>query len=255
MTHLSEEELIALYYGESANDGDARRHLNLCRECWTQFGELEQVLGGIRPPAVSQRGAEFFERVWQGLRPALTPYDCSERRGWRIWMRWKTVGLVTACALLLALVFMGGRIWERQKSNAARVTASPNRQASQRLVVVVLTDHLDRTERLLVTLDHAKAGDSVENSVLQTQAQELLASNRLYRMSANEAGDPALAAALERLERVLAEVANEPTLSAADLDRVRKEMNTEAILFEIRVLLSKTPNGMSGAERGKGVSI
>ncbi len=255
MTHLSEEELIALYYGESANDTDARRHLNLCRQCWTQFGDLEQILGGIRPPARPQPGAELLERVWQGLRPTLTPYERPEQRGWRVWMRWKTVGLVTACLLLLTLVFMGGRIWERRKSNTAKITGHANPQASQRVIVVVLNEHLDRTERLLVTLDHAKAGDSVENSVLQTQAQELLASNRLYRMSANEAGDPALAAALERLERVLAEVANEPTLSAADLDRVRKEMNTESILFEIRVLLSKTPDGMSGAERGKGVSI
>ena len=255
MTHLSEEELIALYYGESANDTDAARHLNLCRQCWTQFGELEQVLGGIRPPAGPRAGAEFFERVWRGLQPSLTSYDRPERRGWHARMHWKTVGLVTACALLLALVFMGGRLCERQRSHTAGITGSANPQASQRLVVVVLTDHLDRTERLLVTLDHAKSGDAVENSALQTQAQELLASNRLYRMSANEAGDPALAAALERLERVLAEVANESTLSAADLDRVRKEMKTEALLFEIRVLLSKTPDGMSGAKRGKGVSI
>jgi hypothetical protein len=123
------------------------------------------------------------------------------------------------------------------------------------VVLVVLTDHLDRTERLLVALQHADPGDAAENSQLQSQARELLASNRLYRLSASEAGDPALAAALDRLERVLAEVANDPSLSAVDLDRVRKEMNTEGILFEVRVLLSRTPDLQSGAEHAKGATI
>ena len=44
--------------------------------------------------------------------------------------------------------------------------------------------------------------------------RELLASNRLYRTTATNAGDPALAGALDRLEGVLAEVANDPNLTA-----------------------------------------
>jgi hypothetical protein len=252
MKHLNEEELIALYYGERATESDACRHLALCRECSTHYRELRQDLEGIQTVAVPQRGAEYGKQVWQALRPALTPYDRPKRRGW---IQWRPVGLVTVCALVVALAFIGGRLWERQKENVAKTTGSVNPQASQRLVLVVLTDHLDRTERLLVALEHAKAGDAVETSELQSQAHELLASNRLYRVSASKAGDPALASALDRLERVLAEVDHDPTLNAADLDRLRKDMNTEGILFEIRILLSKTPNQATVAEHGKGASI
>jgi hypothetical protein len=253
MKHLSEEELIGLYYGEAA--GETASHLRSCRECSASYAGLKQDLEGIRPAAIPQRSADYGEQVWQALRPSLVGYE-RQSRGWRYFrIHWKAAGLVAACALLMAVAFVGGRYWERQKSNTAKSDGSVNAQVSERVVLVVLTDHLDRTERLLVALEHAHAGDAAENSQLQNQARELLASNRLYRVSASEAGDPALAGALDRLERVLAEVANDPSLSAADLERVRKEMNTEGILFEIRVLLSKTPDQGGGAEHAKGATI
>jgi maltooligosyltrehalose synthase len=133
------------------------------------------------------------------------------------------------------------------------VNAGP--QAKERVVLVVLTDHLDRTERLLVALEHADSSDRAENAELQSEARELLASNRLYRTTASDAGDPALAGALDRLEGVLAEIANDPNLTAEDLARVRKEMNTEGILFEIRVLRERRADELSGAQPAKGASV
>lgn len=255
MKHLSEDDLIALYYGEPAADSDARLHLGSCRECSAGYAELKQDLEGLRPAPLPQRSTHYGEQVWQALRPALTPYDPPKRHGWRTWIEWRRLGLATACALLVALAFVGGRFWERHVGTTKIVAGNASPQAAQRVVLVVLTDHLDQTERLLVALEHADPGDTAGNSELQSQARELLASNRLYRASASEAGDPALAGALDRLERVLAEVANDPSLSAADLGRLRKEMNTEGILFEIRVLLSKTPDHGLVAEPAKGASI
>ena len=250
MKHLNEEELIALYYGEAAGDPDARRHLAQCEECAGSYAELKQDLEGIRAVEAPARGAEYGEQVWQALRPSLVPYE-RPRRSW-FGISWKAAGLATACAMLIALGFVGGRYWERRGTNVAKTAAAGNGQASQRVVLVVMTDHLDRTERLLVALQHADAGDAPE---LQSQARELLASNRLYRASATEAGDPALAGALDRLERVLAEVANDPDLSEADLDRVRTQMNTEGILFEIRVLQSRAADDARGAVHTKGATI
>jgi len=154
---------------------------------------------------------------------------------------------------LLTAAFIGGRYWENSKRSQPDLAA--NAQPQPRVVVVVLTDHLDRTERLLVQLNHADAADKAENAQLQSEARELLASNRLYRVSASNEGDPALAGALDRLERVLVEVANDPHLSATDLDRVRKDMNTNGILFEVRVLLARKPNQEGGPTSAKGVTI
>ncbi len=216
MKHLSEEELIEMYYGEGG--APAVAHLTACRECSAQLAELKRDLEGARMAAVPERGAEYGERVWEAMRPRLIPYEKKTLEWHRFfgksWVQWKVAVLAVGCAALIAAAFFGGRIWERhQKVTTTATNASP--QAKQRVVLVVLTDHLDRTERLLVALEHADSSDRTENAQLQSEARELLASNRLYRTTATNAGDPALAGALDRLEGVLAEVANDPNLTAS----------------------------------------
>jgi hypothetical protein len=92
---------------------------------------------------------------------------------------------------------------------------------------------------------------------VKAEARDLLSANRLYRESATRAGDPQLTAALDRLERLLVEIVNEPDGSSpAHLARLQKEMNTDGLLFEVRVLRSRMPDQQeSGAVRTKGVSI
>ena len=250
MNHLSEEEQLDIYYEEGSEA--AKAHLKGCRECSGEYAKFKRSLDAIKPEHVPQRGPEYGDCVWQALRPQLIPYE-KKAAGWRGWSWWKIATATAACMALLTAAFLGGRYWENSKRSQPDLAA--NAQPQPRVVVVVLTDHLDRTERLLVQLNHADAGDKAENAQLQSEARELLASNRLYRVSASNEGDPALAGALDRLERVLVEVANDPHLSAADLDRVRKDMNTNGILFEVRVLLARKPNQEGGPTSAKGVTI
>src|SRR5262249_43675343 len=171
-------------------------------------------------------------------------------------------GFAAAAACLLfvaAAAFFTGRWWEHRNPQTPSVatTARDNNQGHDRVVLVVLGDHLDRSERLLVELKHA---DPSTEAPMQAEARELLSSNRLYRESVRQAGDPALAAALDHLERVLVEVANEPSgLSQARLDELQKEMNTDGLLFEVRVLRSRVQGDVeqkgSAAATTKGVTI
>jgi hypothetical protein len=108
---------------------------------------------------------------------------------------------------------------------------------------------------LLVELEHAGSNERSDNALLQSEAREMLASNRLYRVTASNAGDRELAGALDRLEGVLAEIANDPNLSAADIERVRNDMNTKGILFEIRVLRARSSDQESGLRAVKGATI
>lgn len=250
MKHLSEEEQLDIYYEEGSEE--AKAHLKVCRECSVEYAKFKRSLDAIKPEDVPQRGPEYGDLVWQALRTQLTPYE-KKTMGWQGWSWWKTATAAAACLALLTAAFIGGRYWEHRKSSGPEVVG--NVQPQQRVVLVVLTDHLDRTERLLVQLNHADPEDRAESAQMQTEARELLASNRLYRVSASKEGDPAVAGALDRLERVLAEIANDPQLTAADLDRVRKDMNTSGILFEVRVLLARKPNQESGPGSAKGVSI
>lgn len=254
MTHLNEEELIELHYGESSS-GEHAAHLRSCQECSARYARLQQELEAIPSTPVPWRGVDYGERVWQQLRPSLPACE-RPQRSWFRRMPWMVPALTAACALLIAGAFVGGRYWERHMAQPAKIAGGADAGVRQRVVLVVLTDHLDRTERLLVALQHANPSDAAANSQLQTEARELLVSNRLYRTTAGETGDPALASALDQLERVLAEVANDPAgLDEADLRRVRETMNSEGILFEIRVLLSRGPNQTTDAGQKKGASI
>ncbi|WP_109489466.1 hypothetical protein [Occallatibacter savannae] len=255
MKHLSEEEQIEMYYGDGSEE--ARKHLKVCQECAAEFAKFKRSLDAIKSEDVPQRGPDYGDFVWQALRPQLIPYE-KKTTGWHGWSWWKLATAAAACLALMTAAFIGGRLWEHRSAgpnDVAGGTNAGNAQPQQRVVLVVLTDHLDRTERLLVQLNHADLRDRSESAQLQTEARELLASNRLYRVSANKEGDPALAGALDRLEGVLAEIANDPHLTAADLERVRKDMNTSGILFEVRVLLTRKPNEEGGPKPAKGVSI
>ena len=242
MKHLTEDELIELYYGEGASGSNA--HLKACRECARRYAEFTRSLEEIRPVAVPQRSADYGERVWQTLRTQLVPYE-KKPASWRGWANWRAATMAVGFALVLAAAVFGGRYWER---STKKVSIAESSQATQRVVLVVLSDHLDRTERLLVQLEHSQSPDTTANAQLQSEAQELLASNRLYRVTASNTGDAALAGALDRLEGVLAEIANNPNLTAGDLKRVRNDMNTKGILFEIRILHARSQDqGTKGA--------
>lgn len=250
MKHLSEDELIELYYAEGTSAANA--HLRVCRECSARYGEYKQGLDAIRPAPVPQRNPDYGESVWQTLKPQLIPYQ-KNTAGWRSRAAWRPAALLLGCVVLLAAVFLAGRYWERNAMKKATVASNP--QSTQRVIFVVLTDHLDRTERLLVELEHADSKDRTDQMQLQSEARELLASNRLYRVTATDAGDLELASTLDRLEGVLAEIANDRNLTASDLERLRKDMNTKGILFEIRVLRQRSSDQESEPKASKGASI
>jgi hypothetical protein len=111
--------------------------------------------------------------------------------------------------------------------------------------VVVLGDHLDRSERLLVELKHANA-DAADLAPLPDEARSLLAANRVFRDDAEAEGDPSLTKALDHLDQVLTEIASRPGgLDAAEAARIRDEANADRLLFEVRVLRSKNPHRMN----------
>jgi hypothetical protein len=238
MKHLTEEEMIEQYYEEPARarqsgSNDASRHLKACAACTKRYAELQRDLDGVKPLAAPVRDANYGEQVWQSIRASLPVYE-KPRWSWNKYLQ--PLAFAAACGLLVVTAFLAGRLSPRGQKPSITISADP--QARQRVVVVVLGDHLDRSERLLVELNHAT--NTAEAAPLESEARELLATNRLVRQSAKQAGDPELDASLDRLERLLIELSNQPgDLSEADLNRLRQEMNTDGLLFDIRVLRSR----------------
>jgi hypothetical protein len=253
MKHLEEAELVEHYYEESANMAESERHLKACPVCAKRYAELCRDLDGVATPTPPARREDYIEQVWQSIGASLPVYE-KPRRSWIRYYR--PLGWAAACVLLVAVTFVAGRRWERKQASSVAVAVDPH--ARQRVVIVVLGDHLDRSERLLVQLNHAD-GNDLSASPLRSEARELLASNRLVRQSAVQAGDLNVEASLDRLERLLMELSNEPdNLTEADLNRLRQEMNTDGLLFDIRVLRSwvRSPGPeQQSAPATKGVPI
>lgn len=256
MKHLNDEQLIDHYYGESEHSANTASHLRECAECSRAYAALVRDLSEIAPITPPARDANYGAQVWQSIRTSLPIYQVQQKKH-RTWLRlniWTGLSYATACAVLLAAAFFAGRQWEHHNHPPQPVAvATNNDQGRERVVLLVLGDHLDRSERLLVQLRH---GDT--SAPVQAEARDLLSANRLYRESAAQAGDPALNAALDHLERVLVEVANQPDgLTPAHLAEIEKEMNTDGLLFEVRVLRSNMQSGeqKEAVAGSKGVSI
>lgn len=251
MKHLTEEELVEYYYKDAASPG-IEHHLRECDACAEAYTSLRQDLASIKLPAVPTRDASYGEQVWQSLRSSLPVYEKQKRRWLHINLL-QGLSYAAACIVLIVAGFFAGRQWEHRQRPG--VQSAANNQPTQPIILVVLGDHLDRSERLLVELNHANDAGAV--MPVKAEAQDLLSANRLYRESATRAGDQQLSAALDRLERVLVEIVNEPEGSSpAQLARLQKEMNTDGLLFEVRVLRSRIPDQQKrSVVRTKGVSI
>ena len=238
MTHLSEEELILYYYGETpasghSDGGAAGEHLAACEECRGRYASLQRVLNTMDSAAVPDRGAEYGAAVWRRLEPQLA----RPRRRW--WLldarRW---AMAAAMAGLIVAAFFTGRY--TQKAPAARPSVAGNTSTGgnvrERLLLVAMGDHLERSRTILVELENSNSSDI---SLERETAADLVENNRLYRQTAASTGDVAVASLLEDLERALLEIANSPpNISRTRLDELRKDIEARGILFKVKVFAS-----------------
>jgi hypothetical protein len=251
MKHLTEEEMIAHYYSEDVSKAEAEIHLEGCKQCAQAYAEFGKLLASLPAPDVPLRGSEYGAQVWQSIRGSLQTYGSKRKRPF---LHWPQLVYAAACLLFVAGAFWAGRMWEHAHSKP--VVVRSEQQTKERVVLFVLDNHLDRSERLLVQLNHASDREYVDFP-LRAEAQQLLSDNRLYRQSAAEANDPLLNAALDHLERVLLEVADSgKELSSKDIENIQKEMNTQGLLFQIRVLRARVSEQTTHAQAlGKGANI
>jgi len=251
MHHLSEEQLIDRYYGQESSDGqngpEAKRHLDTCAECGRAYQALQADLTDMRPESVPRRDHAYGRKVWEAIADRL-PVAASKPKARFRQPLWVGMMASAACALLVAAAFFAGRQWEHQRQPRIVVASHPA-PSEKRVLVVMLGDHLDRSERLLVQLKHASADDTELASPMRDEARTLLAANRTCRQQAEASGDPDLTQALDHLNQLLTELANHPgALDANALATLQQQMNKDGVLFEVRVLRARIPD-RDGANR------
>jgi hypothetical protein len=242
--HLTEDELILHYYGETAapEERQAAAHLESCELCRGEHVRLQRVLAAIDERALTMEPGPSFERtMWARLEPNLRP----ARRSWTSWL-WLSpapLGLAAAVVVLVAAAFFAGRALSPAPAPAPAAAASAgaaSEEFRERILLTDLGEHLDRSQMALVELVSAGDNDGASLAGERSRAEQLVADTRLYRQTAEATGDVALSELLDEIERVLTEVAASPaTGSPAGLADVRQRIESRDLLFKVRVVSSE----------------
>jgi hypothetical protein len=192
------------------------------------------MLASVDPGTIPERGEEYGAAVWERLQDRL---DADRRWQRRSVMRRRVVTW-GALAASLVIAFMAGRRFPPPPPAVAQAIPEASRE---RILLLAVGDHLERSQVLLVELSNAGPGGPVDMPAAQESAEALVSANRLYRTSARNAGDTGVASVLEELERVLVEVAHQPpgASSAKAMERIRKRIEDRGLLFKVRVIESQ----------------
>src|SRR5262249_34635620 len=169
MKHLSEEQIVLHYYGDAEQEEEVGRHLSECSACQAEFGRVKALLEQIEPTEVPELPEFFEEKTWLNLRDRLR--QTGGLRGWlvappkwaapaarRVWAwwggKWTLAGGLVA---MLVLAFLVGRYWPGREPS--KNIAAPN---PQRVVLVAVGDHLERSQILLVEIMNSDSTGAID---------------------------------------------------------------------------------------------
>jgi hypothetical protein len=217
MNHLSEEQLVDAYYGEK--EGAIGSHLEGCLHCASAFRRLKETLDLIIDYPVPERPSYYGASVWAGVQTRL---PVTKRVRWWFW--------APVFATALAIAFLAGTLVTKTRQPAT-VDVAAMQHARDRVLLLAIGDHLERSQIVLTELMHA----DVQTADLTAQrkiAADLVEENRLLRERAAQTGDVADAALLEDVQRVLLDVAN----GADDLKTVQRSIEDQNLLFKVRIV-------------------
>jgi hypothetical protein len=244
MTHLSDDELVLLFYREGDGLREADAHASSCAGCRARFETLTSALRQLELAPVPERGESYGAEVWARLQPRLL--EIRGGRGWReaiaAAFTWPRLAMGAAAAALLVAAFLVGRSSVAPVSTALpapepRQAQAPSDAARERVLLAAVGTHLDRSRVLLTEIAHRNGGGAADISFEQATAADLVADSRLYRQTALQNGDAAVASVLEDLERVLVEIAASPSpASHDDLARWRGQIDAKGLLFRVTVM-------------------
>lgn len=251
MSHVSESQLTLHYYSNADDPAAVEHHLADCDACRREFEGIRAILSSVAIPA-PERPPDYEARLWDRLAPQLQQIEnrrtqptrrLSPFQFWIAAQRWAPVG---AMAALITMAFFLGRLWEPAvpgsgpASSGAVQTSADAKTIRHRVLLIAVETHLDRAQLLLAELANADPAQSMDISAEETAARALLDDNRLYRQTAAQAHHEGLAQILDELERFLVDLSHRPpTVSQAEWREIQQRIESQGILFKIRVVGSE----------------
>jgi hypothetical protein len=252
VNHLTEEQLVLYHYGDAATRAEAaavEEHLHSCATCQADLDGVRRTLDVVDSLPVPERSEGYGSEVWSRIQPRLA----RPVQPWRLtvqeWFVPRRLALAGGVAVLVVAAFVAGRLLPNAPpptpaTSPAAVTAAGATQTAaaeqqvvrERILLVAVGDHLERSQVALIELLNMPEGARVDISSERDRARELVSANRLYRQTALTTGDRGVADVLDDLERALVEIANSPsTMTAPEFEQVRKRIEQQGIVFKVRV--------------------
>ena len=177
---------------------------------------------------VPERGPDYGAQVWNGVRTSL---GLAARPRRPVFLMWQTWAAVAATVVLAVGSFLAGRHFPSQPDT--QLASRAGNEAANRILMVSLGDHLDQSQRMLMELANSDpAGLPAERE----SAEDLLASNRLYRQSVQRLGDRKMADLLDELEVFLTEASH---AGPDELAQLQRRMLERGILLQVRLQRSQ----------------
>ena len=256
MYHASDEDLILHFYGEGGPDEERRidEHLEGCRQCrqaWTELGDTLKLVDAAKVP----EPGEGFERVmWARIQSALPEprRTSSSSMGWR-WLPALGMAATVVFAVAIGYAWRASHDPHAATTSAATTTAGTStastagpavvrtsatdlQKTRERVLLTALSEHFQQTEVLLTEIMNSpEQGGEIDFE--RASAGDLVASGRLYRVTAQENGDLQLARMLDDLEGVLVEVARSPEhVARKDFQSLRTRIGDQNLLFKVRAV-------------------
>lgn len=236
MTHPTDDELVLHFYGEHAPADRTRidAHLGGCATCQSLWDEIGRTLTVAGDADVPEPPADFERVMWARVSAALPPRTSP-------WT-WRALVPLTSFGALAIALAMGGRTPapESPALKTAESMSSPDAEAfeaRERALFTALDGHLAQTEMLLIELMNGPDGATNDFEFARATAEDLVASGRLYRATAESTGHRRVAAVLDDLEPVLVEVARGPEqVNSRTVRSLRERIDDEGLLFKVRAV-------------------
>jgi hypothetical protein len=234
-SHLSDDQLVLLYYREPLEEAGFDGHLAACAECMARFEALTRVLQAVGQDDIPEPAGDFEARLTAHVLAAAkgAPAHAAPERGRLLHFpripRYLAAGAALAACLVLTFS-VGRRLGrvEEQTLSAAKT--------QERVLLTALGEHLGRSRVTLVELKNRDVS-TADLKDLQAAADNLVTASRLFRAAAERAGEGQIAGVMEETERLLLRFAAAPDAEAKDeLDGLRRRVESRDLLFRLQVM-------------------
>ncbi len=223
---INEEQLMMLYFGELGSK-ESKRLLRSPEVC-AALRQLETDMQVIEQQDNNPLPDDYGHQLWDRISGRI---DASGQRqkeaGWQRFIQWIAVPQYSFASLMLAALLVLSAYWIGRNEHSDITT----NDISGQLLAGNIQMHLTQSEIFLTQASN----QDLDRNQLQTMAQRLLVSNRIFKRAAANHEGQHTALLLSNLEQILLEYANGAPSESTTLPAMQDKSNRgHDMLFQVK---------------------